>query len=250
MPLESWVGDALTGSLLLAIPVAVLAGLVSFASPCVLPLLPGYWSYASGLGAAEIADGTGDRRVLVLGTAGFVLGVAGVFVLTGALIGGAGTLLLEHERAVQVVAGLAIIVLGAGFAGWLPLPAEARLRVAPRAGVAASPLLGAAFGLGWTPCIGPALSVVLTLALDEGSVARGAFLAFCYALGLGVPFLVLAVGFTGLSRRLQWLRTHQRGFQIAGAVALIVVGLAMVTGAWNLLVAQLRVWAASFGTIL
>ena len=120
--LESWAGTALTSSMLVAIPVAVLAGVVSFASPCVLPLLPGYLSYASGLGAAEIARGEGKRRLLIGGTLGFVLGFSVVFVLTGALIGGVGAALIGNARAITVVLGLLIMALGAAFAGWLPMP--------------------------------------------------------------------------------------------------------------------------------
>lgn len=248
--LEGWISQALGSSLLLAVPVAILAGIVSFASPCVLPLLPGYLSYASGLGAAQISDGTGNRRALILGTIGFVLGFAAVFVLTGALFGGLGGLLLLHQRLITLIAGLLIIVLGAGFVGWLPLPPQIRLSMVPRMGVAASPLLGLAFGLGWTPCIGPTLSVVLTLALTEGSAVKGATLAFFYALGLGLPFLAFAVAFTRLGPHLGWLMRHQRAMQVAGGVLLLVVGLSMVTGLWDLAMAQLRNWVSSFGTIL
>lgn len=249
IPLESWVGQALTSSLLLAIPVAVLAGLVSFASPCVLPLLPGYLSYASGLGAAEIASGQGDRRLLVGGTLGFILGFATVFVATGAVLGGLGAALLVHERLITAIAGILIILLGLGFMGWLPMPNQWRPS-APRAGAWASPLLGVAFGVGWTPCIGPALSVVLTLALTEGSAARGAVLAFAYAIGLGLPFLAFAVAFTRLADHLGRLQRHLRGIQLAGGGLLVVVGVAMVAGWWTLLVGALRQWASSFGTIL
>ncbi len=248
--LESWVGDALTSSMLAAIPVAMLAGVVSFVSPCVLPLLPGYLSYASGLGAAEIASGEGSRRMLIGGTLGFVLGFSLVFVLTGAAIGGLGALLLGNARIIIVLLGVLIIVLGAAFAGWLPVPSLWRPGVAPRLGVWASPLLGMVFGLGWTPCIGPALSVVLTMALNEGSAVRGGVLAFAYALGLGIPFLAFAAAFTALAPRLDWLRRHQVLIQRIGGVAMIVVGVAMVTGLWDTLTAALRQWAASFGTIL
>nr|WP_231979616.1 cytochrome c biogenesis CcdA family protein [Tessaracoccus coleopterorum] len=172
--LEGWASDALTSSMLVAVPVAMLAGIVSFASPCVLPLLPGYLSYASGLGTAEIADGSGSRRLLVGGTLGFILGFSVIFVVTGAVIGGLGAALLTNARLITVVLGFVIMALGAAFAGWLPMPSGWRPNVAPRLGVWASPLLGMVFGLGWTPCIGPALSVVLTLALNEGSAVRGA----------------------------------------------------------------------------
>ena len=247
--LESWVSDALTSSLLLAIPIALLAGIVSFASPCVLPLLPGYLSYASGLGAAQIQEGTANRRLLVLGTLGFVLGFAVVFVLTGAVLGGLGGYLLQHQRTITIVSGLVIVALGAAFLGWLPMPAQWR-PAAPRVGVAFSPLLGVVFGLGWTPCIGPTLSVVLTLALGEGSAVRGGLLAFVYALGLGLPFLVFAAAFTRFSRHFDWLKRHQRHVQAVGGALLITVGITMVTGLWDIVVAQLRQWASSFGTIL
>lgn len=248
--LESWITSALGSSMLLAIPVAVLAGLVSFLSPCVLPLLPGYLSYASGLGVAQIREGVESRRALVLGTIGFVLGFAAVFVLTGALFGGIGTFLLVHQRVITVVSGLIIVILGAAFLGWLPMPAQVRLSTVPKMGVAASPLLGLVFGLGWTPCIGPTLSVVLTLALTEGSAARGATLAFFYALGLGMPFLAFAAAFTRLAPQLGWLMRHQRAIQVAGGALLLAVGLAMVTGLWDLAMGQLRNWVSAFGTIL
>lgn len=248
--LESWADAALTSSMLVAIPVAMLAGVVSFVSPCVLPLLPGYLSYASGLGSAQIAQGTGSRRLLIGGTLGFVLGFSVVFVLTGALLGGVGAALLGNARIITVVLGVVIVVLGAGFAGWLPMASGWRPTVTPKLGVWASPLLGMVFGLGWTPCIGPALSVVLTLALNEGSAARGGILAFAYALGLGLPFLAFAAAFTSLAPRLDWLRRHGRAFQRAGGVAMILVGVAMVVGWWDAVVALLRQWAANFGTIL
>lgn len=250
MLLESWAGDALTSSMLVAIPVAVLAGLVSFASPCVLPLLPGYLSYASGLGTAEIADGSGSRRLLIGGTLGFILGFSIVFVLTGALIGGVGAALLSNARAITVALGVVIMVLGAAFAGWLPVPSGWRPGIAPRLGVWASPLLGMVFGLGWTPCIGPALSVVLTLALNEGSALRGGVLAFAYALGIGLPLLAFAVAFSVLAPKLNWLKRHQRTIQRIGGVAMILVGLAMLTGLWEVAMETLRQWASEFGTIL
>lgn len=247
--LESWLSQSLSSSLLLAIPIAALAGLVSFVSPCILPLLPGYLSYASGLGAAEITTGTGNRRLLILGTLGFVLGFAVVFILTGALLGGLGTILLTHERLITALAGILIVVMGLGFLGWLPMPAQRRPQTA-RAGAFAAPLLGMAFGLGWTPCIGPTLSIVLTLALNEGSALRGGLLAFVYALGLGLPFIAFALAFTKLAPHLQWLKRHQGTLQRAGGGMLILVGLSMVTGLWTLLVAHLRQWASTFGTIL
>lgn len=248
--LESWTAEALTSSMLIAIPVAMLAGVVSFASPCVLPLLPGYLSYASGLGASQIAEGTGSRKLLVGGTLGFVLGFSVVFVLTGAVLGGVGAALMSNSRLITVILGIVIVILGAGFAGWLPVPSGWRPATAPKLGVWASPLLGMVFGLGWTPCIGPALSVVLTLALNEGSATRGGLLAFAYAIGLGLPFLAFAAAFTALAPKLDWLRRHQQGLQRVGGVTMMAVGIAMIVGWWDLLVGVLRQWAANFGTIL
>lgn len=248
--LEGWVSEALTSSMLVAIPVAILAGIVSFASPCVLPLLPGYLSYASGLGARQIAEGTASKRLLLLGTAGFVLGFSVVFVLTGALVGSVGAMLLTNARLITVILGVIIALLGAAFAGWLPMPSGWRPSVAPKLGVWASPLLGLVFGIGWTPCIGPALSVVLTLALNEGSATRGGVLAFAYAVGLGLPFLAFAAFFTALAPRLEWLKRHQMLLQRIGGAAMILVGVAMIVGWWDMLVAVLRQWASEFGTIL
>lgn len=248
--LESWVSGALTSSMLVAIPVAMLAGIVSFASPCVLPLLPGYLSYASGLGARQIAEGSASKRLLLLGTAGFVLGFSVVFVLTGALVGSVGALLISNERIITIVLGAVILLLGAAFAGWLPMPSGWRPTLAPRLGVWASPLLGLVFGIGWTPCIGPALAVVLTLAVNEGSAMRGGVLAFAYALGLGIPFLLFAAFFTALAPRLGWLKRHQRVLQRVGGAAMMAVGIAMIVGWWDMLVAVLRQWASEFGTIL
>ncbi|MDO5678310.1 MAG: cytochrome c biogenesis protein CcdA [Propionibacteriaceae bacterium] len=236
--------------MLLAIPVAVLAGLVSFASPCILPLLPGYLSYASGMGAAEIAEGTAKKRMLLLGTLGFVLGFSVVFVLTGALLGGLGGALAMNERLITLIMGVVILLLGAAFAGFIPLPAMWTPSATPKMGVWASPLLGLVFGLGWTPCIGPALSVVLTMAFNEGSAARGGVLAFFYALGLGLPFIAFALAFGKLAPRLDWLKRHQMGVKRAGGIAMMLVGIAMITGLWDMLMVVLRQWAASFGTIL
>lgn len=250
IPLEGWVASALTGSMLLAIPVALLAGLVSFASPCVLPLLPGYLSYASGLGATQISEGGAGKRPLVIGTAGFVLGFSLVFVATGALAGGLGGMLLEHQRAITIVVGLLIIALGVAFLGWIPLPNIWRPSYTPRMGVLASPLLGIMFGLTFTPCIGPALSVVLSMAFNEGSVGRGALLAFVYALGLGLPFLLFAIAFSSLAPKLDWLRRNQLLLQRIGGFVMIAVGIMMLVGWWDALMGVMQQWVAGFGTIL
>ena len=190
MEIGDWAREAVGGSMAMAIPVALLAGLVSFFSPCVLPLLPGYLSYASGLTAAQLAGGAQRGRVLA-GTSLFVLGFAIVFVSGGVLFGSLGTTLMQWREILTTIGGVLAIVLGLVFAGWVPVASRTvRLNLRPKVGLAAAPLLGIVFALGWTPCIGPALQVVLTLALTEGTALRGAVLAFSYALGLGLPFLI------------------------------------------------------------
>ncbi len=251
--MTEWVEQAVGGSVLLALPVALLAGLVSFFSPCVLPLLPGYLSYATGLGSAEIVSGEAGqrrRRRVLAGTLGFVAGLALVFVATGALAGGLGAALVGWQRPLSVVAGLVAIVLGLVFTGWLPFQATWRPDVAPRLGVAASPLLGIVFALGWTPCLGPAISVVLTLALNEGTALRGGVLAFVYALGLGLPFVLAGLAFDRFSGTLAWVRRHHRGVQVFGGVAMMLVGVLLVTGWWDALMGWLRQWAAGFQAVI
>ena len=247
----AWFGQAAGGSLALALPVAVLAGLVSFFSPCVLPLLPGYLSYVSGLAASEVTGGQGRRGRVVAGTALFVAGFALVFVSTGALFGGLGGLLLAWSRPLSVVVGLLAIGLGLVFAGVVPV-GQQTLRPArvPAVGLAAAPLLGVVFGLGWTPCIGPTLAVVLTLALNEGTAVRGAVLASAYAIGLGVPFLAAALAFDRMAGTMAWVRRHHQLLQRAGGGLLVAVGVLLVTGLWDGLMAMFRQWASAFGVVV
>jgi cytochrome c-type biogenesis protein len=255
VPLEAggWVTEAIGGSMLLAIPVALLAGLVSFFSPCVLPLLPGYLSYATGLGASEIAAGV-DRSArgrVLLGTALFVAGFALVFVSTGAVFGGLGRVLVQHQRVVSIIAGLVSIVLGLIFMGAVGFGQSTVRPGRVRAvGIAAAPLLGIAFGVGWTPCIGPALSVVLSLALNEGTAGRGALLALVYALGLGIPFLVAGLAFTKMASTLDWVKRHHLLLQRAGGVLMIAVGVLLVSGGWEWAMGIVRQWVAAFGTVI
>jgi len=250
LEIGDWARDAVGGSMALAMPVALVAGLVSFFSPCVLPLLPGYLSYASGLSAAQLADGSKRGRVL-LGTALFVLGFAVVFVSGGALFGSLGTTLMQWRPQLNAIGGVLAIVLGLAFAGWLPFADRTvRLGLRPRVGLAAAPLLGLVFALGWTPCIGPALQVVLTLALNEATAARGALLAFCYALGLGLPFLIAGLALDRFGATIDFVKRHQRFLQVAGGVMMIVVGVLLLTGWWDVAMGWLRQWAASFGTVI
>jgi len=246
-----WVREAVGGSVLLALPVALLAGLVSFFSPCVLPLLPGYLSYATGLGAAEITAGRGGRSRVLLGTIGFVAGFAAVFVATGALAGSVGAALVAWQRPLTIGAGILSIALGLVFTGWLPMGQGTwRLNLSPRLGLAAAPLLGIVFGLGWTPCIGPALSVVLSLALNEATALRGGVLAFAYAVGLGLPFIIAGLAFGRLAGTLDWVKRHHRGIQVAGGVAMMAVGVLLATGWWDLLMAGIRQWVSNFTVVI
>ncbi|WP_046768258.1 cytochrome c biogenesis CcdA family protein [Jiangella alkaliphila] len=235
----------LTGSLALAVPVAALAGLVSFLSPCVLPLVPGYLGYVTGLSGAELASGRRGR--LVLGVLLFVLGFSVVFVSYGLLFGGLGTLLLEHSETIMRVLGVVTIGLGLLFAGWLPgLSRDWRTEARPAVGLAGAPLLGAVFGIGWTPCMGPTLAAVQALAFTEASAARGALLSFAYCLGLGIPFLLAALAYQRASRWFQWVRQHQQAVMRAGGVMLIVLGVLLVTGLWNELMVSMQGWIGGF----
>ena len=238
--LGSWVEASIGGTMVLAIPVAAAAGLVSFFSPCVLPLLPGYLSYAAGLGAAEVIEGRGDRGRLLLGSALFVLGFAVVFTATGTIIGALGTTLLVFERPITIVLGLVVIALGLAFAGLLPIGRrELRLRWVPKAGIAAAPLLGMVFALGWTPCIGPALGVVLNLGFNEATAARGGLLAFVFALGLGLPFLLAGLAYVRFARAAAAVRRHQGAVMRVGGLMMVLVGVLMVTGVWDRLMIML-----------
>ena len=233
-----------SGSLLLAVPIAVLAGLLSFFSPCVVPLLPGYLSYMTGVGVQDL--GTAKRGRMLVGSSLFVLGFSVVFVTGGLLFGSLGARLSEHQRLISIVMGVVVILLGLVFMGFIPLfQREFRIHAVPAVGLGVAPLLGALFAFGWIPCIGPTLGTVLTLANTEGSAARGAFLSFTYCLGLGIPFVLAALAFTRFMRALTWVKRHQRAINVTGGLMLVAVGVLLVTGAYDSLVDELR---SAFGT--
>ena len=251
LDIGTWAESAVGGSMLLALPVVLLAGLVSFFSPCVIPLLPGYLSYATGLGAAEVIDGSKRTGRMLLGTSLFVLGFAAVFVTTGVVAGSVGRALYEYRAPISRVLGVVIIVLGLIFAGVLQIgQRDLRFHRIPAVGVAAAPLLGAVFALGWTPCLSPTLGVVVNLGFNEGTALRGGVLGFVYALGLGIPFVVAGLAFTKMARAVEFLRRRQQLIMRIGGVLLVAVGLLLVTGTWDLLTSMLRQWASSFQTVI
>ncbi|MCX6398254.1 MAG: sulfite exporter TauE/SafE family protein [Propionibacteriales bacterium] len=246
LSLASWFQDvAFSGSLVLAIPVALAAGLVSFFSPCVVPLLPGYLSYTTGLSGADLESGRRGR--MLAGSLLFVAGFSFVYVTYGTLFGSVGRWLFEYQDQISIALGGVTILLGMAFLGAIPwLQRDWRIHGIPDVGLAAAPLIGLLFGLGWTPCMGPTLTVIQGLAINEASAERGALLSAFFCLGLGLPFVVAALAYRRTLGAIGWIRRHQTWVTRAGGLMLIAVGVLLITGWWDYLVEDLRNLAPGF----
>jgi cytochrome c-type biogenesis protein len=235
------------GPLILAAGVAVLVGILGFLSPCVLPLVPGYLSYVAGLSAADSAREETDvrpgttklltlapERRMLAGAALFVLGFSVIFIAEGAFFGSLGDAIRDHTVAIERVLGVVTIILGFAFMGFIPvLQREYRIHRLPPPGLLGAPLLGAAFGLAWTPCLTPTLSVVYSMSYTTGSSGRGSLLMAFYCLGLGIPFLLVALGFGWVSGALGFVRKHRLAVARIGGGLLVAMGLLLVSGAWD-----------------
>jgi cytochrome c-type biogenesis protein len=226
-------GTVTSGALPIAMAVALLAGMVSFASPCVLPLVPGFLGYVTGLSDESLEQRR--RHRMVVGALLFVLGFSVVFILTTAFLAGIGATLVRHHEVLMRLGGVLVILMAVVFLG-AGTQRELKVHRKPASGLAGAPLLGAVFGLGWAPCTGPTLGAVTILATASGNqsaVTRGIILAIAYSLGLGVPFLVIAAAYERFGAVSAFLRKRQRGIQVFGGGLMLVIGLMLVTGVWE-----------------
>ena len=219
------------GPLLVAVGVAALVGLIGFLSPCVLPLVPGYLSYVAGLSGADDAR---NQRRMVAGALLFVLGFSAIFVLAGVLFGALGAYIRDDRVLIERVLGAITILFGLAFMGWLPfMQREYKLHHRPPAGLLGAPLLGVTFGLAWGPCLTPTFSAVFSMAYTQSSAARGSVLMLAYCLGLGVPFILVALGFGWVTGALGFVRRHRAAVSRIGGVLLVLMGVLLLTGTWD-----------------
>lgn len=236
----------MNGALLVALPIALLGGLVSFFSPCVLPLVPGYLSYVTGVSGADLAEARRGRTVA--GASLFVLGFTAVFVSGGALFGFFGETLLEYSETLSKVLGVLMILMGIFFMGLMPWMTQREFRIhkRPVTGLVGAPLLGALFGIGWTPCIGPTLASVNALAITQATAGRGAILSVAYCLGLGIPFVLAAVAFRRALGAFSWVKRHYVWVLRVGGGMMIATGLLLLTGVWGSMMQELQGWSTGF----
>ncbi|MEV7197948.1 cytochrome c biogenesis protein CcdA [Streptomyces sp. NPDC093510] len=236
----------MSGALLLAIPVALLGGLVSFFSPCVLPLVPGYLSYVTGVGGQDLGEARRGR--MAAGAGLFVAGFTVVFVSATVFFGALGRTLKEHQSTINTTLGVVMIVLGLFFMGLMPwlTQREFRFHKRPAVGLAGAPVVGALFAVGWTPCIGPTLASVMALSADSGNPQRGAILGVAYSLGLGIPFILAAVAFRKTLGAFGWVKRHYVWVMRVGGIMMIATGLLLVTGVWDSIVQDMQVWTSSY----
>lgn len=253
---ETFAGIAASGPLILGLLAAACAGLVSFASPCVVPLVPGYISYLAGIVGGDVGrDGVkkGSRGRVALAALLFVAGFTVIFVLATATVFGAISFLTLSATTLQRVGGVVTIVMGLAFMGLIPaLNRDTRLTPKKLSTWIGAPLLGAVFALGWTPCLGPTLAAIISVAAGtEGVTAlRGVLLIVFYCLGLGIPFLLVAIGSAGAMKGIDVLRKHSRTIQIIGGILLVAVGVALVTGLWARFIGWIQVLTLEYGATL
>ncbi len=240
--IQSIVFDA---NVVVAGAVSFVAGVVSFASPCTVPLVPGYLSYVTGLSGEELVQGDAvSKGRVALGSTLFVLGFAIPFTMLGVAFG--ALFFLQQSVTARLVMGGLVIVFGLLMASGRLMREFRVAGTAPGTGLAAAPVLGFVFGVGWTPCIGPALGAILTLSATSGGTVRGGVLGFVFALGLGLPFIIFGLAFRRLSGTLDFLRRNARRLQHVGGGFLVLVGLAIVTGLWDEFIVWLRPWITGF----
>jgi len=246
------VGEVIfSGSLLLALPLALLAGVIAFASPCVLPLVPAYLGYVSGMTAMPEASDRASRRRLLLGVILFVAGFTAVFVLFSVAFASLGAALRAWLPLVTQIAGAIVFAMGFVFIGQVSfMQKQLALPVRAATGVGGAPLLGIIFGFGWAPCVGPTLVAVNTLALSVGDIPRAVMLALAYSIGLGVPFVLIALGLEFATKSVAFIKRHLRAVNTAGGVFLMLIGVLMMAGLWTEWMSELQVWISGSVTPL